>query len=129
MLMDIQKANELMERFTTEIHNIVDYIEDQQDQFDELDVETWDHIKPNWNWICMDYDSADGTKEEVKKYYCLYMDIYRTMTALSNFSESSEFDTYRISETDLVQMEEFLDLLPTELDEDPIGTYLSNLDY
>ena len=127
--MDIQKAQQMMDKFTTEIHNIVDFIEDQQGQFDELDIETWDHIKPNWNWICIDYDAVDGSKEEIKKYFCLYMDVYRTMTALSNFSESSEFDTYRISETDLVQMEEFLDLLPTELDEDPIGTYLADLDY
>ena len=127
--MDIQKAQQMMDNFTTEIHNIVDLIEDQQDNFDELDIETWNHIKPNWNAISIDYDAVDGSKKEIKKYYCLYMDIYRTMTALSYFEVNSGFHTYWISETDLVQMEEFLDLLPTVLDEDPIGTYLADLDY
>jgi len=127
--MNNEEAQRFMERFTTQLHNIVDYVEDRQASFDELDIETWNYIKPNWDWVSIDYDAVDGTKEEIKKFFCLFMEIYSTITAMSNFEISAEFNKLKIQDKELLEMEDYLDLSPTDQDEDPIGTYLSELDY
>ena len=127
--MNNEEAQKFMERFTTQLHNIVDYVEDRQASFDELDIETWNYIKPNWDWVSIDYDAVDGTKEEIKKFFCLFMEIYSTITAMSNFEISAEFNKLKIQDKELLEMEDYLDLSPTDQDEDPIGTYLSELDY
>ena len=94
-----------------------------------VEISNFDSLKEQFAIIEMDWDAYDPTPQYDRVFYCFLMDMIhwldRILGIMGLLDEAQVQHQFEITESRRGIVERMFDLIPTDEDEDPIGTILN----